>query len=54
MPAVEELLGEREGSIQGWRCFCSEAEMLQERVSYKYLGLGQLLPALLYKQINLA
>lgn len=29
------------------------AEMLWERVSYKYLGLGQLLPALLYKQINL-
>lgn len=52
-PTVEALLSAREGSVQCWRCFHGGAEMLWERVSYKYLGLGQLLPALLCKQINL-
>lgn len=53
LPTLEALLSGREGSMQCWRCFRGGAEMLWERGSYKYLGLGQLLPALLCKQINL-
>ena len=53
LATLEALLDGREGSVQCWRCFHGGAEMLWERGSYKYLGLGQLLPALLYKQINL-
>lgn len=53
LPSLEALLSGREGSVQCWRCFHGGAEMPWERGSYKDLGLGQLLPALLYKQINL-
>lgn len=53
LPTLEALLNGRESSVQCWRCFHGGAGMLWERGSYKYLGLGQLLPALLYKQINL-
>lgn len=53
LPTLEALFSGREGSVQYWRCFHGGAEILWERGSYKYLGLGQLLPALLYEQINL-
>lgn len=43
LATLEALFSGREGSVQYWRCFHGGAEILWERGSYKYWGLGQLL-----------